>query len=142
MFKNKVRPISPLLGIRLPSATYAAIAAPSPGNKAFPKSFADKATCCCFGFIGPTKPSFPLSSELDPFLVSALLFSIVFSTHSKLSSESLAELLSETFLFFLPYSSIRVGDLPQTLSTPHKPICSRSRLRASITGKVTSDLKL
>ena len=32
-----VSPISPLLGIRLPAFTYSAMAAPSPGNKAWPK---------------------------------------------------------------------------------------------------------
>ena len=37
VISSGLRPISPLLGIRLPSAIYAAIAAPSPGNKALPK---------------------------------------------------------------------------------------------------------
>ncbi|KAH9414862.1 hypothetical protein DERP_012452 [Dermatophagoides pteronyssinus] len=35
---SKIQPISPRRGIRLPSVTNAAIAAPSPGSNALPKS--------------------------------------------------------------------------------------------------------
>ena len=64
---SDVRPISPRRGIRLPSATKAAMAEPSPGRRAVPISL--KVSCTFWGRSGPTWSSSSSSSSLSGRLV-------------------------------------------------------------------------